>query len=297
MSSIAATSTSSVTPFTLSAPPLSSFSVPSSSTTLDDTHPSTDSIFNDFFRFDEDFDFAPASFGAKSTPDAAIGGLTSSTMATTAALPPNTISLDGDPPPRCPPPLVPCFPKAEAQQTFLSPTPTSLPNTDESDLDVVASHLLANLNLKQKTPTLDVSSEDVEPKAWFSMPSQPSSSTSSRKCVRTSIVDHIESTGTEVALALMKKVQLDQDKIQDRRVKRTADRDLKCWSCQEKELGSDRQRDHERDMQQRQHKHERVMAREAREKLQLELEIQRLKVQEQAMKHGHGSGEDDVMQS
>jgi hypothetical protein len=99
MSSIAATSTSLVTPFTLSAPPLSSFSVPSSSTTLDDTHPSTDSIFNDFFHFDEDFDFAPASFGAESTLDTAIGGLTSSTMATTATLPPNTISLDGDPPP------------------------------------------------------------------------------------------------------------------------------------------------------------------------------------------------------
>jgi hypothetical protein len=216
MSSITATSTSSVAPFTLSAPLLSLFSVPSSSTTLDDTHPSTDSIFNDFFRFDEDFDFTPASFGAESTPDAAIGGLTSSTMATTAALPPNTIFLDGDPPPRRPPPLVPCFPEAEAQQTFLSPTPTSLPNTDKSDSDVVASRLLANLNLKRKTPTPDVSSEEVEPKAWFSTPSQPSSSTSSHKRMCTSTVDRVESTSTEMASVLMKKIQLDQDKIQDR---------------------------------------------------------------------------------
>jgi hypothetical protein len=115
--------------------------------------------------------------------------------------------------------------------------------------------------------------------------------------MRTSTVDCVESTGTEMASALTKKIQLEQDKIQDRRVERTAYRDLKHWSHQEKELGSDRQRDHERDMQQRQHEHERVMAREAREKLQLELEIQRLKVQEQVMKHGHGSGEDDVMQS
>jgi hypothetical protein len=115
--------------------------------------------------------------------------------------------------------------------------------------------------------------------------------------MRTSTVNRVESTSTEMASVLMKKIQLDQDKIQDRRVERTADRDLKRWSRQEKELGSDRQHDHERDMQQRQHEHERVMAREAREKLQLELKIQRLKVQEQVMKHGHGSGEDDVMQS
>ena len=297
MSSIAATSTSSVAPLSLSAPPLSLFSVPSSSTTPDDTHPSTDSIFDDFFRFDEEFDFTPASFATESTPDAAIGSLTSSTMTATAALPPNTISLDGDPPPRRPPPLVPRFPEAEAQRTFLSPTPTSLPNTDESDSDATASRLLASLHLKRKTPTPDVSSEEVEPRAWFSTSSQPSSSTSSRKRVRTSTVDRVESTGTEMASALMKKLQFDQEKIQDRRVERTADRDLKRWSRQEKELGSDRQRDHERDMQQRQHDHERVMAREAREKLQLELEIQRLKVQEQAMKHGHGSGEDDVMRS
>jgi hypothetical protein len=129
------------------------------------------------------------------------------------------------------------------------------------------------------------------------MPSQSSSSTSSRKRVRTSTVDRVESAGTEMASVLMKKIQLDHDKIQDHRVERTADYDLKRWSHQEKELGSDWQRDHERDMQQWQHEHERVMAREAREKLELELEIQHLKVQEQVMKHRHGSGEDDVMQS
>ena len=193
--------------------------------------------------------------------------------------------------------LVPRFPEAEAQRTFLSPTLTSLPNTDESDSDATTSRLLASLHLKRKTPTLDVSLEEVEPRAWFSTSSQPSSSTSSRKRVHTSTVDCVESTGTEMASALMKKLQYDQEKIQDRRVECTADRDLKRWSRQEKELGSDWQRDHEHDMQQWQHDHEHVMAREARKKLQLELKIQRLKVQEQVMKHGHGSGEDDVMRS
>jgi hypothetical protein len=131
MSSITATSTSSVAPFTLSAPPLSLFSVPSSSTTLDDTHPSTDSIFNDFFRFDEDFDFTPASFGAELTPDAAIGGLTSSTMATTAALPPTLFPSMATHHHDARHLLFPAFPKQKPNGLFypqlqpVSPTQTS----------------------------------------------------------------------------------------------------------------------------------------------------------------------------
>ncbi|KAG6371411.1 hypothetical protein JVT61DRAFT_9419 [Boletus reticuloceps] len=94
---------------------------------------------------------------------------------------PAVVSLNDGPnyrPPHCPP-LVPSH--AESQRTagtgFLKSG--DLSGTDDSDSDAAAAHLLSNLNLmKRKTPTPEVSSEETDPKGFFSTDPSPSSAIS-----------------------------------------------------------------------------------------------------------------------
>ena len=141
-------------------------------------------------------------------------------------LPPSVISLNDDILLCCPPPLIPHNPKEDAHHMFLSQDTLSpaIPSIDNSDLDAATAHLFASLQLKQKTPTLEISLEDSSQprKLWFttsslllstssllSMLSLPLLVTSSHKHIQTSVADCIESATVDIAEAIHLKIQLD----------------------------------------------------------------------------------------
>ncbi|KAH0832360.1 hypothetical protein J3R83DRAFT_13384 [Lanmaoa asiatica] len=185
----------------------------------------------------------------------------------------------------------------------------SAPLTDDSDSDAAAASLFANLQLKRKTPTPDVSSEESDlGKSWFSRTSQSSSTgATSGKRARTSVANRIERATADMPDNLYKSLSAYQEKkASDRR----ADLQLKQSAREgqrkhEREMQREiiehemQQQQHNKELQRQELENERVISENKKQisenelrKLQLQVELQRLKVQEQAMKVGH-SGEDD----
>jgi hypothetical protein len=162
---------------------------------------------------------------------------------------------------------------------FLKAGPPSIstPITDESDSDAAPAKLLATLNLKRKTPTPEQSSDDMDIKYWFSPAATSSTSATSWKHVRPSVMDAVGQV-TDTSKTMFSTIQaMQEQKVRDR----GAERDLKRWVHQEKHTDNKMNR-------------EQSMARSKLRKMELQVQLQQLKVQEQAMQRGMQSGEGEL---
>jgi hypothetical protein len=209
----------------------------------------------------------------------------SATPSAAAAANPTVISLNDDVghcPPR-PPPLVPRLPEPRPTSTttsFLKSGSPSALTTDDSDSDSAAAHLFANLNLmKHKTPTPDVSSEDTDPKSWFTTDPSPSSvastSKSSHKRPRLSVAARADTGDVSASIAATVHALQEQKTL-----KRRADRNQKTVVHETRLTDKKQQHEHEWSMQQKRQEHEMLMtvhqknlADSELRKMELQLEI------------------------
>jgi hypothetical protein len=210
---------------------------------------------------------------------------TSSATPSAAAANPTVISLNDDighrPPP--PPPLVPRLPEPRPTSTttsFLKSGSPSALTTDDSDSDSAAAHLFANLNLmKRKTPTPDVSSEDTDPKSWFTTDPSPSSvastSKSSHKHLWLSVAARTDASDVSASIAATVHALQEQKTLE-----RHADHNQKAVVHETQLTDKKQQHEHEWSMQQKRQEHEMLMAMHQKNladselrKMELQLEI------------------------
>ena len=197
---------------------------------------------------------------------------------------PTVISLNDDAGyrPPCRPPLVPS--RAESQRIaacgakFLESRGSSVPTTDDSDSDAATANLFASLNLmKHKTPTPEVSSEETDPKGFFSSDPSPSTTTSKSSHKRAWLLASKRSDANDVSTLIITTVHALQEQ---KSLEHRADRDQKKVAHEERLMDKKAQRKHELAMLQHRHEHEMAMASHQKNpanseihKMELELEI------------------------
>ncbi|KAG6379442.1 hypothetical protein JVT61DRAFT_11918 [Boletus reticuloceps] len=219
---------------------------------------------------------------------------------------PAVVSLNDGPnyhPPRRPP-LVPSH--AESQRTagtsFLKSG--DLSGTDDSDSDAATAHLLSNLNLmKRKTPTPEVSSEETDPKGFFSTDPSPSSaisttgskslhkrprlSVANRTVAGRAVASHANAGDASTPIIAAVRALRDEQTNENR-----AERDQRKVVHGEQLADKKEQREHEWAMQQKRLEHEATMAAHQKgladaelRKMELQLEILRFQERTKAQDH------------
>lgn len=199
---------------------------------------------------------------------------------------PAVISLNDNPgyrPPRRPP-LVPSHAESRRMATqgpkFLESKGLSVPTTDDSDSDTAAANLFANLNLKRKTPTPEVSSEETDPKNWFSTDPSPSTTTSKSSHKRARVLASERSDAHDMSTSIITTVRaLQEQRSQEHR----ADRDQKKVARAERLTEKKAQREHELAVMRHRHEHELTMV--SHQKSLADSEIRKMQLQLEIMKY------------
>ena len=200
---------------------------------------------------------------------------------------PTVISLNDDagyhPPYR--PPLVPSH--AESQRIaargakFCELRGSSVPTTDDSDSDAIATNLFTSLNLmKHKTPMPEVSSEETDPKGFFSLDPSPSTTTSksSHKCARLLASERFNTNNVSTSIITTVCPLQEQKSLEHH-----ADRDQKKVVREEQLM--DKKAQHEHELAMLQHCHEHKMAMASHQKNLADSEIRKMELELEIMKY------------